>query len=301
MNGMEWNEWNERKVLKEASVESNKLWRAAGKPCQGPIFDKRQSCRAQYRRRIRECERMSTESYTNDLHQALLTKKGPTFWKCWQSKFESVNKCVQVEGSVDANIIVEKFYKHFSKSYSYNSMQRAESLKEEYTKLRESYCGFPLVSGIDFDTEMVSKVIAELKSGKAADAAGLTAEHLQYSHPMLSVILTKLFRIILVSGLIPSGFKHSYIVPTPKIKDCRTKAMSCDDFRGIAISPILSKVFEHCLLTYLQSYVVSNDNQFGFRKGLGSSHAIYTVCNIVDQFTARGSTMKYEPLCYRFN
>ena len=58
-----------------------------------------------------------------------------------------------------------------------------------------------------------------------------------------------------------------------------------------AISPVLSKVFEHCLLKQLQSFVVANDNQFGFRKGVGCSHArpIYTVRNIVDQCVSRGN------------
>ena len=157
--------------------------------------------------------------------------------------------------------------------------------------MRENYCGFPLADDIYFDTEMVSKVIVELKCGKAADIAGLTAEHLHYSHPMLSVILSKFFHLILRSHYIPNGFKHSYIVPIPKIKDCRTKAMSCDDFRGIAISPILSKVFEHCLLKHLQLFIASNDNQFGFKKGYGCSHAIYTVRRIVNRFVSRGNTI----------
>ena len=30
-------------------------------------------------------------------------------------------------------------------------MRGAESLKEEYTKLRENYCGFPLADDIYFD------------------------------------------------------------------------------------------------------------------------------------------------------
>ena len=33
-----------------------------------------------------------------------------------------------------------------------------------------------------------------------------------------------------------------------------------------------------------------NDNQFGFKKGLGCSHAIYTVKNIVDRFILGGNT-----------
>jgi len=39
--------WNEElSALKEAAVNSNQLWKAAGKPRQGPIFDKRQLCKS---------------------------------------------------------------------------------------------------------------------------------------------------------------------------------------------------------------------------------------------------------------
>jgi len=78
---------------------------------------------------------------------------------------------------------------------------------------------------------------------KAPDITGLTAEHLIHSHPSVSIVLARLFQLILISGVVPAGFKHTYIILVPKIKDCRTKAMSCDDFRGIAISPVISKVF----------------------------------------------------------
>ena len=50
--------------------------------------------RLQYRKRIREEKRMSDNTY--ELHDALLRKDGPTFWKCWGPKFEPVNKSVQV-------------------------------------------------------------------------------------------------------------------------------------------------------------------------------------------------------------
>jgi len=37
-------------------------------------------------------------------------------------------------------------------------------------------------------------------------------------------------------------------VPIPKIKDTRTKELTCDDFRVIAISPVISKVFEYSIV-----------------------------------------------------
>jgi len=66
--------------------------------------------------------------------------------------------------------------------------------------------------------------------------------------------------------------------------------MTRDDFRGIAISPIVSKVFEYCFVERFQSLLVTNSNQFGFKKGVGCRHAIYTVRCVVDRLTSGGST-----------
>ena len=79
---------------------------SAGKLRCGSIFVSRQSSRLTYRKKLRECQRMDTQSYTNDLDEALLHKDDTRFWQCWRSNFEINNKCSQVEGSVDVDIIV---------------------------------------------------------------------------------------------------------------------------------------------------------------------------------------------------
>ena len=56
---------------------------------------------------------METQSYINDLHDALLLKYGATFWKCWQYKFEKTKKYTEVDGCVEANVIAGKFAQHF--------------------------------------------------------------------------------------------------------------------------------------------------------------------------------------------
>jgi len=40
---------------------------------------------------------------------------GPTFWKCWKSKFDLGNKCTEVDGCVDVHAIAEKFATYFEK------------------------------------------------------------------------------------------------------------------------------------------------------------------------------------------
>jgi Reverse transcriptase (RNA-dependent DNA polymerase) len=284
--------WDEElDLMKDESIESNKLWKAAGKPRSGPIFDKRQSCRLRYRKRIKEGEKSSLSVYTNELHDSLMQKNGPAFWKCWRSKFETGKKCDEVDGCVDDTVIADKLASHFNNSYSFNNEQRANKLHEEYTSMRAGYLGLPLTKEYLFDVELVSNVIQKLKRGKSAGLDGLCAEHLINSHPIVSCILYKLFNLMLRCGYVPSAFGQSYTVPIPKIDDCRTKSLSVDDFRGIAISAVISKVFEYCVLDRFNSYLTSVDNQFGFKKGLSCSHAIFTVRNLVERFNAGGSTV----------
>jgi hypothetical protein len=71
---------------------------------------------------------------------------------------------------------------------------------------------------------------------------------------------------MLQSGNLPSEFGLSYTVPLPKNSNCHSKSVSCDDFRGIAISSIMSKSFEYCILDRFDYFLSSNDNQFGFKK-----------------------------------
>jgi len=109
-------------------------------------------------------------------------------------------------------------------------------------------CGLPLTNEHAIDTELVSNVIVRLHCGKAPDIVGLTAEHLLNSHLSLFVILCKLFKLIISHKYVPAGFRSSYIVPVPKVKECRSRSITYDDFRGIAISPIICKVFEHRII-----------------------------------------------------
>ena len=136
----------------------------------------------------------------------------------------------------------------------------------------------------------ISKSLRKLKRGKAAGLDSLTAEHLVHCHPSLSCILSKLFNLMLCYGYLPHDFGRSYTVPLLKANDCRTKSALCSDFRGIAISCILSKVMEHCILDRFSEFFSSNDNQFGFKKNTSCSQAIFYVRTIVNRFIDGGST-----------
>ena len=67
--------------------------------------------------------------------------------------------------------------------------------------------------------------------------------------------------------------------------------MTCEDFRGIAISPILSKLFEYCFIEKFGEFLSTDNKQFGFKKGIGCNHLIFTVRQVVDRFIKGGNTV----------
>ena len=61
------------------------------------------------------------------------------------------------------------------------------------------------------------QLIAKMKRGKAAGLDELSVEHLIYCHPVVVILLSRLFNFFVSSGHIPASFAASYTVPIPKI------------------------------------------------------------------------------------
>jgi len=129
-----------------------------------------------------------------------------------------------------------------------------------------------------------------LKNGKAAGLDELSCEHLKYSHPIVVSILCKLFNLFPTNGHVPDSFSKSYTVPISK-SNATNRALSVYDFRGISISPVISKLFEHAVLDRFAHYFTTSDNQFGFKKHIGCRHVIYHVRNVIDHYIDYGSTI----------
>jgi exonuclease III len=286
--------WNqELDCLKEQSIADHKIWKAAGRPRSGTLNDKYRSSKLAYKIRIRECQQQQNYVYTNDLHEALISKRGPAFWKCWRSKFDSKTRHImQVDGHVNDEDIVENFKLFFEQACSKNSEVGSKNLNVEYNNMRKNYCGMPVTDDMEIDVELIDCIVYHMKRGKAAGLDGLTTEHLQYCHPAVYLLLAKLFNLFMKCGCVPTDFGRSYTVPILKgNKNSVSTSLSVDDFRGITISPVISKVFESCILDRYKQFFVTSDNQFGFKKGLSCSHAIYSVKCVVDHYSRLGSTI----------
>ena len=69
-----------------------------------------------------------------------------------------------------------------------------------------------------------------------------------------------------VDGVIPDNFCESYTVPIPKTDNTGGNELDVSDFIGISIWPVISKVFENCLIRRFDSFLLSSDHQMEFKK-----------------------------------
>ena len=54
---------------------------------------------------------------------------------------------------------------------------------------------------------------------------------------------------------------------------------------------MISKIFESVLVLKYGVFLNVNDRQFGFRKNLGCSNAIFMLRNVIEYFNERGSNI----------
>jgi len=90
-----------------------------------------------------------------------------------------------------------QFAKHFKEVCAPHSEHRNTELKAVYTEIRSSYVSLmdfvEHESGRVFDVQLLSELIAKMKRCKAAGLDELSVEHLIYCHPVVVILLCKLF------------------------------------------------------------------------------------------------------------
>lgn len=281
--------------LKIKSIESHKLWIAAGRPMSGEVYDRKRVCKAQYRRSLRLHQREATCSISNDLHDCLVQKDVSNFWKTWNSKFKRhKSQNASVGGFTKNTDIANAFADNFASVCSHNSLVQNDNLRAEFLTEIIGYSCSDDPSQCLIDSVTVEMAIGKLQAGKAPGIDGVMAEHVLYCNPLISLHLLVLFNAIIKHGYVPAEFGIGVVIPL--LKDDSLDSTNLDNYRGITLSPVLSKIFENCLLMRFSDYFFTSDLQFGFKRGVGCRDALSLFSSTVQYFTNNGSTVSVAAL-----
>lgn len=146
-----------------------------------------------------------------------------------------------------------------------------------------------------------------LPGSKAADVFGHTGELLLHAGALERVgdseqpvcrpaieCMQWLLQSLLDSGRLPESMCISKLVPVPKSSQA-SALTNMDMYRGIAVSPVLSRAFDRLLNKRLESVTIGADlrapTQCGFRPGHGTLDALFTIQHLIHAAQHRGDLL----------
>ena len=242
--------------LKQGSKDTYDLWIILGRPQSGDIYQLMRNAKYKYKLALRQSIQSFENRFSDELYESLIHKNFTGFWKTWKSKCVK-NKTIahNVDGLYIDSEIAECFKSKFS-------------ILSDPTDVVSQLNRTEIVNGIDISNWLlrvddIDKVVFEsMKRGKSPGLDSVVIEHVMFSHPSIMVHLTRLFNLMIKHGFVPSSFGEGVIIPLLKDKSC--DICSSDNYRGITLSPIISKIFESCILIKINSFLATHDLQIGF-------------------------------------
>ena len=262
-------------------------------PRQGNTNTERLRVRAAYKWAIRAAQRSPNQQNWDRLHTALADDSTDSFWKSWRKLYNN-NKghlAPVVDGCSSAPAIADCFKTSFqnnsrpNNSENVNRLDRSfETRYHDYVENHEANCD---CKSIYITPVNVIDGLLNMKRNKSADDDDISAEHLHNAPLSIIKRLASLFNMMLSPSFVPKQFRLGFMVPI--VKDHSGNHSDSGNYRGITISPIISKLFEHCLKLVFFDSLTSSQHQFGFKRNSSTVHTLHCLKQTVNHYINHGS------------
>jgi len=133
----------------------------------------------------------------------------------------------------------------------------------------------PGETSISVSAEEVRTMLRRINPRKAAGPDNIPGRVLKECAQELTGVLTDIFNLSLSLATVPVCLKTSIIVPVPK----KTVVESMNDYRPVALTPLIMKCFERLVLTHIKDTVniTVDPHQYAYRRNRSVSDAVSTV------------------------
>ena len=279
--------------IRDQSIAIQEVWIGEGRPRQGPTYQERLRVRATYKNAIRIAKKAPNQATWNRLHTAMETNNTDSFWKHWRSIYGKNKSQFSpvVDGQSTKEGIANVFKEAFHKNSQPNNQDKVDDLNnrfnQNYAQYSANHANNCDCSEYCVTLDMMIDAICGMTPGKSSDDDGLHAEHFQNAPLVLIIKLTSLFNFMLSHAFVPSQFRFGTIIPI--IKDRHGSASDVSNYRGITISPMISKVFEHVLKLLFSQHLSTSCYQYGFKKQSSTTHALYSLRTTINYYIDHGS------------
>ena len=272
--------------VKETAYFWNAVWKSAGKPlnCQLHYIMKR--TRNVYHLAIRKKKRLLERIKSDKMLKSCLNKDADIFKEIRKQR-TSVQSCTTtIDGRSDD--IPEYLAGKYEKLY--NQVDDKENLAVLESNLRAMITDDSLTFVDRINSCAVKSVIEKkLKPAKKDPVADISSDYLIHAPDELFDILARCFKSYITHSHVSGFLLVSSLVPL--LKDKLGDITSSNNYRSIAISSLVLKVFDLLIISLFSEYLNLDDLQFAYQSGVSTSMCTWVAVETISYFLRNGSEM----------
>ena len=277
--------WNDSvKPLKEDSQFWKAIWESAGRPVDTELHRVYKNCRNKYMYAIRKVKRLEMNLRKNKFLNACLNNEVSDILKEIKTMRAPSSKSANV---IDGHSNSADISNHFQKMYKdiYNTHRDRDELdnflRENNNKINQN--DIDLVEKIT--PEMVKNIITDFSNNKNDSMFDWKSNALKVGVESLADPICDLLRSLIIHGHIPQIFLLCSLVPI--VKNMNESKLSSNNYRLIAISALILKIFDHILIILSAPNLKPSIFQYGFQKGKSTGMCTWTLTETINYFRNR--------------
>ena len=254
------------------------VWLSAGKPLNTELHRIMKKTRNVYHYAVRKCKKASEN-----------IKKSKLFDYCadtGKNIFDELRRMRKVSSSppstIDGN---DKPASRFADVYGklYSSINDTEDMVAIRNQVEACINEDSLIDIDKVTTEVVADVVKEIKSNKNDPVFTLNSNCIKNAPSSLYFHLANLIRCFLIHGHV----SHFLLLATilPLIKDKLGNEESSENYRSIALSSVLLKIFDWIVLIIFGKSLQLDELQFGYQKDCSTTMCTWLLVESINYFT----------------
>ena len=271
-------------------------WRTVGKPRNGLLYDNMRFFRNKFRYAKRRCLNASDAIKRDKFLESCLEGDLKLFEELKKFKGCPSKVATKVDGHTDPVTITD----HFKELYStlYNRTGSDEPLKNLMNEVNDSIEDGDITDVLKVTPDLIKEIICKkIKPNKSDPEYDLTTDNLKNAPDSLFIHMANFFRAILMHGSVNISLLICSIILL--IKNKRGATDDSSNYRGIALSSILLKVFDWVVLLVFDKELQNDPNQFGYQEESSANMCTWTAIETINYFVNRGSAVYACLLDYR--
>ena len=276
--------WNDEvKPFRENALFWHSIWLSCGKPLNNTVHNIMKKTRNVYHFQIRKCRKAADRLKRDRLLNACITGEGDIFHEL--KKIRMVNPTIP--SSIDG--VKNDIPGHFANAYQklYNSTDDEKEMSKMYSSISNSIDHTSLDDVDLITTEKVKEATMNLKSNRNDPLFDFNSDCLKNAPEILIEHLAYTIKSSLIHAHITNCLLLATIIPL--IKDKLGNLTSSSNYRSIALSSLVLKIFDWLIILLFGESLGLDDLQFSYQKNCSTTMCTWMVIEGISYFLRNGS------------